>query len=135
MLWGCHFSNFKPILGQIPEFELFGSFFSLKLDNFEKLCIKNCNRNPRDGSFFEIFYEIWPIIINFFSFAISLLSLFSLQWFWNFHCFIAMNEKCNDLTSIIRTYTTIILSVKLVKSKKYVKYPTKTKITTYLQFN
>ena len=46
-----------------------------------------------------------------------------------------MNEKCNDLTSIIRTYTTIILSVKLVKSKKYVKYPTKTKITTYTQFN
>ena len=101
MLWGCHFSNFKPILGQIPEFELFGSFFSLKLDNFEKLCIKNCNRNPRDGSFFEKFYEIWPIIIIFFSFAISLLSLFSLQWFWNFHCFIAMNEKCNDLASIM----------------------------------
>ena len=69
MLWGCHFSNFKPILGQIPEFELFGSFFSLKLDNFKKLCIKNCNRNPRDGSFFEIFYEIWPIIINFFFFC------------------------------------------------------------------
>ena len=95
-----HFLNFKPILGQIPEFEFFGSFFSLKLDNFDKLCIKNCNRNPRDGSFFEIFYEIWPIIIIFLSFAISLLSLFSLQWFWNFHCFIAMNKNAMKVPSI-----------------------------------
>ena len=52
-----------------------------------------------------------------------------------FICRKYMLHICLLYLGMIRTYTTIILSVKLVKSKKYVKYPTKTKITTYIQFN
>ena len=68
MLWGCHFSNFKPVLDQIPEFEFFEEnsafcevfFFGLKLDNFEKLCIKIAIKIQGRGYFLKKFVGFGP---------------------------------------------------------------------------
>ena len=99
----ANFGSDSRISFLLKRIHFLKSFFSLKMENFEKTMHQKCNKTPRYRSLFEKNSGIWPKLVKKFCLPISLLSLFSLQWFRNFHCFIAMNENAKKIPSIFCT--------------------------------